>query len=152
MPGQQHSQPLWLRWVKSVCVFRCNLPSALLAEQPGSFCRHCGNTGVERTPDKSQHTTLTLEKKILPPLLPGFELSIFRSRLRRSYQQTIPTTRIGLVYIIIMFGKSTFYKQQAARHRDSCFARERLLQMICNSPLSCVDFARYKREAISQDW
>ena len=25
---------------------------------------HSGNTGVERTPNKSQHTTLTLEKKI----------------------------------------------------------------------------------------
>ena len=80
--------------------------------------------GVERTPDKSHHTTLTLEKKILPPLLSRFELSTFRSRARRSYQQTIPTTRIGLVYIIIMFGKCTFYKQQAERHRDGCFARE----------------------------
>ena len=29
---------LWLRWVKSVCVFRCNIPPALLAEWPGSFC------------------------------------------------------------------------------------------------------------------
>ena len=31
--------------------------------------RYCSNTGVERTPNKSQHTKLTLEKKILPPLL-----------------------------------------------------------------------------------
>ena len=31
---------------------------------------HCGSTGVERTPNKSKHTKLTLEKKILPPLLP----------------------------------------------------------------------------------
>ena len=46
--------------------------------------------GVERTPKKSQHTKLTLEKKILPPLLPGFELATFRSRVRRSYQQAIP--------------------------------------------------------------
>ena len=28
----------------------CNLPPALLAEWPGSFTCHCGNTGVERTP------------------------------------------------------------------------------------------------------
>ena len=28
---------LWLRWVKGVCVLRCNLPPALLAEWPGSF-------------------------------------------------------------------------------------------------------------------
>ena len=32
---------------------------------------HCGNTWMERTPNKSQHTNLTLEKKILPPLLPA---------------------------------------------------------------------------------
>ena len=70
--------PLRLRWVKGVCVFRCNLPLALLAEWPGSFKCHCGNTGVEWKPNKSQHTKLTLEKKILPPLLPGFELAIFR--------------------------------------------------------------------------
>ena len=47
--------------------------------------------GVKRTPNKkSQHTKLTLEKKILPPLLPGFELTTFRSRVRRSNQQAIP--------------------------------------------------------------
>ena len=47
--------PLRLRLVKGVCVFRCNLPPALLAERPGSFTCHCGDTGVERTPNKSQH-------------------------------------------------------------------------------------------------
>ena len=46
--------------------------------------------GVEQTPNKSQHTKLTLEKKILPPLLLGFELATIRSRVRRSYQQAIP--------------------------------------------------------------
>ena len=30
---------------------------------------------MEQTPNKSQHTKLTLEEKILPPLLPGFELA-----------------------------------------------------------------------------
>ena len=38
---------------------------------------HCSNMGVEQTPNKRQHTKLTLEKKILPPLLPGFELVSF---------------------------------------------------------------------------
>ena len=51
---------------------------------------HCGNTGVKRTPNKSQHTKFTFEKKILPPLLPGLELATFRSRVRRSYQQAMP--------------------------------------------------------------
>ena len=41
--------PLWLCWVKGVCIFRCNLPPALLAEWLGSFTCHCGNAGVERT-------------------------------------------------------------------------------------------------------
>ena len=40
--------------------------------------------------NKSQHAKLTLEKKILLPLLPGFELATFRSRFRRSYQQKLP--------------------------------------------------------------
>ena len=78
--------PLRLRWVKVVCVFSWNFPPALLAEWPGSFTFHCGNTGVERTPNKSHHTKLTLEKNVLPPLLPGFELATFRSRIRRSCQ------------------------------------------------------------------
>ena len=43
--------------------------------------------GVERTQNQSHHTKLTLEKKILPPLLPGFELATFRLRVRRSNQQ-----------------------------------------------------------------
>ena len=76
--------PLRLHWVKGVCLFRCNLPFALLAEWPGSFACHCGNTGVERTPNKNQHTKLTKEKKNSPPLLLGFEPSTFRSRVRRS--------------------------------------------------------------------
>ena len=34
--------------------------------------------------NKSQHRKLTMEKKILPPLLQGFEPATFRSRVRRS--------------------------------------------------------------------
>ena len=55
----------------------------------------CGNTGVERTPNKSQHTKLTLEKKILPSLLLGFGLPTFRPRVRRSNQQAIPATALS---------------------------------------------------------
>ena len=36
--------PLWLCWVKGVCMFRCNLPPAFLAEWPGHFTCNCGNT------------------------------------------------------------------------------------------------------------
>ena len=38
----------------------------------GVFYVPLRNTGVERTPNKSQHTKLTLEKNIFPPLLTGF--------------------------------------------------------------------------------
>ena len=51
---------------------------------------------MERAPNKSQHTKLTLEKKILPPLTPGFELATFRSRVRRSNQQAIPAAQVTL--------------------------------------------------------
>ena len=71
--------PLWLHWVMGVWVFRSNRPPALLVEWPGSFMCHCGNTGVEQTLNKNQHRKLTLEKKILAPLLPGFELATFWS-------------------------------------------------------------------------
>ena len=70
---------LRLHWVMGVCMFRCNLPPALLAKWPGSFTCHCGNTGVEQTTNKSQHTKLTLEEKNLPPLLSRFKLATFRS-------------------------------------------------------------------------
>ena len=30
---------------------------------------------MKRTPNKSQHTKLTLERKFLPPILPGIELA-----------------------------------------------------------------------------
>ena len=89
--------PLRLHWVKSACVFRCNLPPALLAEWPGSFTCHCSNMGVEQTRNKSQHTKLTLEKKIFPPLLPGFELATFRSRVRRSYQRAIQASSFSCI-------------------------------------------------------
>ena len=46
---------LRLHWVMGVCMFRCNLPPALLAKWPGSFTCHCGNTGVEQTLNNSQH-------------------------------------------------------------------------------------------------
>ena len=85
-PDSGIASPFRLRWVKGVCVFRCNLPPALLTEWPGSFTCHCGNTGVEWTSNMSQHTKLTLEKNILLPPLSGFELAIYRSRVRRSYQ------------------------------------------------------------------
>ena len=81
-------------------MFRCNLPPALLAGWPGSFTCYCGNTGA---PNKSQHTELTLEKKIIPPLLLGFELATFRSRVRRSYREAISTPLLANEYKVDKF-------------------------------------------------
>ena len=82
MPAQQHSQPT-PSLDQHACVLRCNLPPSLLAEWPESFTYHCGNSGIDyRTLNKSQHTKLTLERKILPLLLPGFELATFRWRVQ----------------------------------------------------------------------
>ena len=58
--------------------------TALLPEWPGSFMCHCSNKGVERTPNKSQHAKLTLEKKILLPLQQGFNLATFRAWVQLS--------------------------------------------------------------------
>ena len=41
-------------------------------------------------PNKSQNRKSTLEKKILPPFLRGFEPASFQSRIRRSNRWTIP--------------------------------------------------------------
>ena len=48
------------------------------------------HTGVERILEKSQHRKLTMEKKILPPLLHGLEPGIFQSRVRCSNHSAIP--------------------------------------------------------------
>ena len=45
--------------------------------------------------NKSQHRKLTPEKKILPPLLQGFEPATFRSRVRRSNHWAIPAPNYG---------------------------------------------------------
>ena len=52
--------------------------------------------------NKSQHTKLTLEKKILTPLLPEFELATFRSRVRRCDQQAIPAPRLSDIALVMM--------------------------------------------------
>ena len=71
-------------------VLRCNLPAALWAKWLVSFMCHC---------DKSQHTKLTLEKKVLPLLLPGFELATFWSGVWRFTKRLSqpPCETVGLV-------------------------------------------------------
>jgi len=64
-------------------VFSCNLPSALLAEWPGSFTCYCGNTGVERIPKKES-------AQKADPGEEGLEPGTFRSRVRRSNHWALP--------------------------------------------------------------
>ena len=53
------------------------------------------NTGVEQTLNKSQHTKLTLEEKILPPLLPEFKFVTFWSWVWHwLYQQVVPALQV----------------------------------------------------------
>ena len=46
--------------------------------------------------NKSQHRKLTLKKKILPPLLQGFEPATFRTRVQRSNHWAIPAPHLCL--------------------------------------------------------
>ena len=95
MPGQPHSQPTPTSLGQgSTCVCRCNLPPALLAEWLASFTCHCGDMGIEWTPIKSQHSKLTQEENILPPLLPGFELTAFQSWVRCSTNELSRTVTL----------------------------------------------------------
>ena len=75
--------PLRHHCVKGVCVFRCNLQPALLAEWQG-LLRATAVTRRWIGKQISQYSKLTLEKKIPQSLLPGFEFATFRSRVRRS--------------------------------------------------------------------
>ena len=96
VPGEQHSQPTF-DFIGSrvyACLgITCHLH--FWQNYPPFFsfflmC-NCGNMGVERTVNKSHHTKLTLEKKILLPLLLGFKLATFLPWAWHSYQQATPT-------------------------------------------------------------
>ena len=86
------SFPVKLPWVKGECICRCDLPPALLSEWLGSLTCHCCNIRVEQTPNKSQHTKLSLEKKILLQLQPSSKLATFWSWVWRSTNWAIPIT------------------------------------------------------------
>ena len=68
----------------------------------GVFYCHCGNTGVVRTLSKSQRAKLTLEKKILPPLLTG----LMTNRNYKNESVTVGLT--DLIFLpLIEIGKET---------------------------------------------
>ena len=92
---------------------------------------------MERTANRSRHTKLTLEKKILPPLLPGLELATFRSRVQRSYQQAVPASILNTAEI-----KSTCdaLNAQGGVIMHTCNV-QRLLTALnaCSDMITCIE-------------
>ena len=78
--------------IQGACMLSWKLIPALLAEWPVSFTYCCSNMGVERT--LKQCRKLTLEKKIIPLLLPGLEPKTFRSWIWRSNHWAIPAPHL----------------------------------------------------------
>ena len=60
--------------------------------------------------NKSQHRKLTLEKKILPPLLQGFESATFQSRVRRP----LSYTRYPAALVASVLRKALMYVEHSA--------------------------------------
>ena len=56
--------------------------------------------------NKSQHWKLTLEEKILPPLLPGLEPATFRPRVRRRRSTTLAISTLRYALIVQFFSLS----------------------------------------------
>ena len=75
---------------QGVCKFSCNPPPALLAEWLGSLCATAVTWGWNGYRNKSQHRQLTLEKKILLPLMQGFKPMTFQSWIQSSNHWAIP--------------------------------------------------------------
>ena len=91
LPGQQCSQPT-PTLMGQVCIHACLGVTCHLhfwQNDRGLLHATAVTQLVEWTPNKSQHTKLTLLKKILPPLLLGFKLATFQSRAWRSNQQAV---------------------------------------------------------------
>ena len=67
--------------------------------------------GLNRYRNKSQHRKLTLEKKILPPVLRGLKPVTFQSRVWHSNHWAIPAPRMLQLLIIIIFNALVFKKK-----------------------------------------
>ena len=60
-------------------------------------------TGMERTPNKSQHIKLTLEKKILLLFLPEFKLATVRSRVWNSTNKLSHPGQYNIILIVNLY-------------------------------------------------
>ena len=71
-------------------MFGCNLPPALWQNDQDLLCATAVTRGWNGYQNKSQHRKSTLERKILPTLLQGFEPTTFESWVRWSNHWAIP--------------------------------------------------------------
>ena len=72
------------------CMFSCNCHLHFWQNDQDLLRATAVTRGWNGYRNKGQHRKLTLEKKILPPLLPGLESGTFRSRVRRSNHWATP--------------------------------------------------------------
>ena len=79
-------------WVYVCLVVPCHLH--LWQNDRDLFRATSVTRGLNGHRNKSQHRMLTMEKKVLPPLLPGLEPETFRSRVRRSNAELSPLPRL----------------------------------------------------------
>ena len=70
-------------WVHNY-TFSYNLPPVFLRNDSDHLRATAVRRGWNGHRNESQHSQLTMEKKYLPPLLPGLEPETFRSRVRLS--------------------------------------------------------------------
>ena len=77
-------------------------PHSIFQGGPIAHCLFVCPRGRNGYRKKSQHKTLTLEKKFLsPPLLPGLERATFRSRVRSSTTELPPPLPPSLPLLIL---------------------------------------------------
>ena len=122
-------------------MFGCNVPTYL---DPSAFHFWRNDRALLRATavtrgrngyqNERQHRELIQEKKILPPLLPGFELATFRARIRRATSELYPrlqnligqakpalvhllyTRHTLLKFLFVVLGLALF---RLARHRQA---------------------------------
>ena len=116
---------LQCRWIsmEGVCIFRCNLPSELLAEWLTSFAWCFSNTGVEQTQNKvSKPRKLPLEGRIPLPSPPPPRPITIPARIFKltwhSFNWGIPTPR---VLYELCYPESPIYHKDMKNTSEKCF-------------------------------
>ena len=88
-----HATSCKATYVRCMCILAVTCHLHFWQNDQGLLCAAVVTWGWNGYWNKSQHRKLTLEKKILPPLLQGFEPMTFWSWVRRSNRWAIPAPR-----------------------------------------------------------